>query len=58
MKIILQPTSNENQHSVTLETPHDDINIEEAIELVKGALVAWGYHPDIVNEYALRNDSE
>lgn len=53
MKITIEPT-NENlgrAPKVSLELPSDDTVVEDAIELVVGALVAYGYHPDSIKEY-------
>ena len=55
MKITLEPTTDQSHRSldaqhlrVTVEHRSDDITIREAAELVRGALMAWGYHPDNV----------
>lgn len=38
------------QHTVSLETPHDDLDISEIVRLLRGALVAWGFHPANVDD--------
>ena len=58
MKITIQPTDDQRSRvspkysTVTIEHPDDDLNIEEVREIVNSALIAWGFHPDIVtNEF-------
>ena len=56
MKVTLSPTNDQQfekypHNTVSLESPHDDINIEDAMRLVTSALVAWGYSPQNVAEY-------
>ena len=56
MKITLEPTadqsnlssSQEMQHGVTVTHPSDYLELNEVVELFKGALVAWGFHPTSV----------
>lgn len=50
MKITLEPTESKTQHSVVIETQHDGHDIDEIRELLRGALIAWGFHPETVNE--------
>jgi len=56
MKITLEPTHNQLKETypypkVTIDSPRDDLDIEEAMSLVEKALVAWGFHPDTVQDY-------
>jgi hypothetical protein len=56
MKITISPTENQNKEddfkytTVEISLPYDDVSITEALEMVRGALLAWGFHPDSVNE--------
>ena len=52
MKITLEPSSEQipNQQTVTLQVPRDDLSIREVAELLRGALVAYGFHPGNVDE--------
>lgn len=44
MKIIIVPSDKTvMQHGVILDHPSDDLTCEEALQLAKRALVAWGY---------------
>ena len=41
---------------VVIETPHDELNIQAVIDdLIRPALVAFGFHPNTVEE-AFKND--
>ena len=55
MKITLEPTEKTDKkpyHStVSISVADDDLNLEEVIEMVKGALIAFGYSADSVKEY-------
>jgi hypothetical protein len=49
MRITIEPTAEGQQgeytnNIVVLRTLHDDVNAEDALDLVKRALVAWGFH--------------
>tara|TARA_R110002153_G_scaffold4854_4_gene22722 strand:+ start:4627 stop:4863 length:237 start_codon:yes stop_codon:yes gene_type:complete len=46
MKITIES----NQTTVSIETPHDDINVAEIAENLKGLLTAAGYHPRSVDD--------
>lgn len=58
MKITIEPTDNgillsrvAQNHKVEITHPSDDLNFEEAMDLTKRALIAWGFSPDSVKEY-------
>ena len=56
MKITLTPSKDQQfethvYNTVALESPHDDIHVEDAMKLVASALVAWGYAPESVAGY-------
>lgn len=56
MKITIEPTQDQSKEAhpfdkVILESPHDDVDINVAMDLVERALVAWGFHPDTVQDY-------
>ena len=46
MKVIIECTSYTNGTKVTIETPSDDVPAEDALDMAKRALVAWGYQPE------------
>jgi len=55
MKITIAPTQDQTkerhpQHSVTIETPHDEANLEEALEIIHSALVAWGFGAESITQ--------
>jgi hypothetical protein len=54
MKITIEPThkgrGKDAHRTVTVECPHDDVNIDYALELVAAALKAYGYADESVNE--------
>ena len=54
MKITIEPThkgSGPEAHcTVTVEQPHDDMTLDDALELVAAALKAYGYADESVNE--------
>lgn len=60
MKITITPTRHPDHHAgdprqlqqtVTVEVPSDDIGIDQAIELVRNALIAYGYQKEVVDQY-------
>lgn len=54
MKLTLEPTDEiapTLNHSVTLITATDDLPLSDVIDLMHYALLAWGYHPDNIDEY-------
>ena len=52
MKITLKPSSKDTAYnSVTIENPSDELNLQETMDLVKAALVAWGFNVETVKEY-------
>ena len=55
MRITIEPThegvtQTPYQQKVILESAGDDQGIEEVLELLKAALLAYGYAPDTVNK--------
>lgn len=50
MKIILEPTEHKTQHRVIIQHQSDELDIKEVAVLIRGALVAYGFHSDNVNE--------
>ena len=55
MRITIEPTEAYNgnfpQQTVTISVPNDNMHVGEAVELMKNALIAWGYHPDSVADW-------
>jgi hypothetical protein len=57
MKIKLQPTEGHvidlhPHRSISSELPADDLDMEQVIEdLIRPALIAWGFHPATVDKY-------
>ena len=45
MKLTLEP-SHGNAPRITIETAHDDLDVADVMELVRAALLAYGYQPD------------
>lgn len=44
MRIIFEPTESENhQHKVVIESLGDDSDIKEVVELLRYALLGWGF---------------
>ena len=51
MKVTIEPTIQPAAYTtVILSEPSDDLNAEAALEMVKRALVAWGFHWDLIFE--------
>ena len=57
MRISLEPTQDQSghkpncqQHRVALEHPSDDLDIHEVGELLRWAVMAYGFHPKIVKD--------
>lgn len=55
MKIMITPTTSQDgeripYYSVTVEDPRDNLDFDEAVELARTALIAWGYHPKSIEE--------
>lgn len=52
MKITIEPTGNpENYPTVSVSVDGNGMNIDRVIaELIRPALLAWGYQPDTVRE--------
>jgi hypothetical protein len=54
MKITIEPTHKgkgpEAHRTVTVEQPHDDMTLDDALDLVAAALKAYGYVDESVNE--------
>lgn len=58
MKVIIKPTverelTQEQSPKVSIESISDDLTCEEVVNMFRGALIAYGYHEDVVNEYLL-----
>lgn len=51
MKLTLEPTTEESYWTVVISKPKDDLKLDEVMELVKAAVVAWGFSPESVEEY-------
>lgn len=53
MRITIEPTAGNvpGQHSVTVGTYHDDVTLQDAIDLMRAALMAWGYSEQGIAEY-------
>lgn len=50
MRIILEPTEQEDQHRVVIQHQRDDLDIDEIAILLRAALLAYGFHSDTVKE--------
>jgi hypothetical protein len=57
MKITIQPTAPQEGEkypypTVSIEMPEDDITLPKVMEnLIRPALIAWGFEPTIIEEY-------
>ena len=45
MRLTLEPSRGDAPR-VTIETAHDDLDVIDVMELVRAALLAYGYQPD------------
>ena len=55
MKITMVPSEDQSglefpQHSVTIETPSDELTLDEVGDLLRYLLLAWSFHPRNVDE--------
>ncbi len=56
MKVIIEPTSDQTKEQypydkVSIESPHDDLHIDDAMDLVHRALIAWGFRQETIDDY-------
>ena len=55
MRIIIKPTEKNDllpfHVRVDIMVPSDDIDFGEAVDLVRSALLAWGYLPKTVSDF-------
>jgi hypothetical protein len=52
MRVILEPTEHlETQHKVMVELPGDDLDFQDAVDLIRYALLAWGYDSIVVDKW-------
>lgn len=54
MRITIEPTSTmveHGQHTVRVEHPSDELNLDEVIHLVSSAIVCYGFSKAGVQEY-------
>lgn len=61
MKITIAPTNDkvEFQHNtVTIETPYDELTLDEIIDVISKALYAFGFDNEGVVKYLLELKSE
>lgn len=52
MRITLAPTL-EDMYSriVVITTPTDDLVFDDLMDIIRGAVIAYGYHPQTVADY-------
>ena len=55
MKITIEPSADQTEEEyaypkVTLEVPRDDLVIDEAADIVRQALLGWGFSEALVDE--------
>jgi len=54
MKITIESTIKDSYSSkATIETEHDDVNMKEMAEMLYKACIAYGFHPNTVEQYIL-----
>jgi len=59
MKITIAPTSTEKGYrTVTVEEPSDDLAIDDLMTLIEGAVLAFGYHQNTIDDYWGRGEDE
>lgn len=63
MIITISPTQDQSNEefphrSVSIESPHDGITLFQAAEMVRSALIAWGYSSELVDELILNQTPE
>ena len=51
MKVTIEPSDGSSAHTnnyatITINHPSDDLDAEEALNVMKRALIAWGYMPE------------
>ena len=54
MKITIEPSlshETDSYHTVTIETPHDDVAMEETMEMIVKSLQGWGYANETISSY-------
>lgn len=56
MKVIIEPTGDQAKEEypydkILIESPRDDLHIDDAMNLVHRALVAWGFDQKTVEDY-------
>jgi len=52
MKISFEPTTKDtNQHGVVIVSASDDLDFNGTMELVKMALLGWGFQPANIIDY-------
>ena len=50
MRLTIEGTATQEGHSVTVTDPSDGLDIDEVGSLIRSLLLAWGFHPENVNE--------
>lgn len=51
MKITIEPTSRVEEFvTVTISNTFDDVDIYEACDMIRSALISWGFSPETVDE--------
>ena len=66
MKVTIEPNgpsdpySNVNHPTVTISVPDDDLDVDQALNLVHDALIAWGFSPGLVcpERYEIKHELE
>lgn len=48
MRIMMLGTEEQKAKAVYVEDPSDELTIEDVAHLLKGLLLAWGFHPESV----------
>lgn len=55
MRISMQHTHYTDSYDVIIERASDDLNIVEVAEMLRAALVGFGFHPDTVEQLLPRD---
>ena len=50
MRLTIEGTATQEGRKAGVDDPSDDLDIQEVADLIRSLLLAWGYHPENVNE--------
>jgi hypothetical protein len=50
MRLTIEGTAAQEGHAATVTDSSDDLDIDEVGSLIRSLLLAWGFHPESVND--------